>query len=210
MGLFKKKSIDPMPVGQALCLLDADGWGYANQQHHQNMDPDAIAMLAPITFVIDEATRLQPRGRQHVDRWLAAARRAATDGPDAVNRAVNPGGVVPLEEVGAAAPRGVGAWGSFFITPTNKLVGSWQPIDDYRGDSHRARVLGVLLAAAEWRNVLGSLPHAFEALATDAVNYNDPQARAELPQLALDYGVHQAALDDYARSLPPTDPEPPF
>lgn len=202
MGLFKKKPQEAMPVGQALCIVDDDGWGFVNQQHHHAMDPDAIALLAPITFVIDEASNLHARGSAAVEDWLRTARKAAKKGAADFNKKVNPSGVQPIRDPGGAVPRGIATWGSFFITPSNHLVGQWRLTEGYRSDSHRARVLGVLLAAAEWREIGDALPHALEALADPRVDYNNPLSYTQLPQTALDYGVHQAALARMAAERP--------
>ncbi len=193
MGLFRKKSKEPMPVGQALCIVDYDGCGYVNQQHHEMMDPDVIAMLAPITFVIDEARGLHPQGRTAVDGWLKTARKAAKKGADGFNKKVNPGGVELIAET-LPAIGGIVTWGSFSITSSSHLVGEWRPAEGYINDRHRARVLGVLLAVAHWREVADVLPYAFEALATENVDYSNPLSHLQMPQLALDYGVHQDAL----------------
>jgi hypothetical protein len=185
MGLFKKKDSGPRAVGQALVLLDDDGWAFVNQQHHPNMDPDIIALLAPITFVIVEASRLLHRGPEHVSRWLATAGHQAEADPDAVNRHHNPGGVAPLQDTAAGV-----------------LTGMWDALDGYASDRHRDRILGALMAAAHWRNVADALPHAMEALKVPGVQFNHPATFADLPQLALDYGIQQAALAGLQRYQP--------
>lgn len=201
MGLLKKKR-EPRPIGQALVLLDNDGWAFVNQQHHPNMDPDIVAMLAPITFVIVEASRLRHRGPEQVARWLTTAGHQAEAGPDAVNRHHNPGGVAPLQDGAGGAPGTTGSWGSFVITPAGRLTGTWEPLDGFASDTHRDRILAALVAAAHWRNAAHALQGAFEALKHPEVRFDHPATFGNLPQMALDFGIQQAAFADLRRTWP--------
>lgn len=202
MGLFTKKNPEPRPIGQALVMLDDDGWAYVNQQHHPNMDPDIIAMLAPITFVIVEASRLWHRGPEHVSQWLITAGHQAEADPDAVNRHHNPAGVVPLQATGAGTPGSTGSWGSFTITPASRLTGTWSNLDGYASDLHRARILAALIAGAHWRDAAQALPGAIETLRHPDVRYDHPATSTDLPQIALDHGIQQAALASLHRARP--------
>lgn len=162
-----------------------------------------IALLAPVTLVIAEASRLARQGGA-VGSWLEQFSTACEIGAETYNRVVNPGGVAPVSP-GERVSSGSGLVGEFVLLGDGFMTGSWSAFGGYRPEEHAQRVLGVLVAAAEWVGAADALPHAAEILSdgTDRIDFTLPKVATELPHRILEYSAQAGALHRMATEGPP-------
>lgn len=120
LGLFKKRQ--PAPVRQAFCAVDDTGRAYVHQQHHANMPPEAIALLASVTFLLDVAIESFSKDPAAFPLWMSFAAEAWD--PESVNMTQNPSGVHHLDPMKLADSELAAARGAFTLLPTSKLAGT--------------------------------------------------------------------------------------
>lgn len=193
MGLFKKKTREPLTVGAAIGGLNEDGSAEVKQQYHAAVTPEAIAALAPITWVLATAVSRHEQSIRAAQEWVELC--ASYDGTDDLNSQVNPAGVSAVEpddEMGGS----VGAFGRFALLPSSDLVGTWVPFGNFQHDDHAVRVLGVLVEAAAWLGQDREVWHALASLAATNIDYGRSEILATLPQMLLDYGAQQVSIED--------------
>lgn len=198
MGLFARRTRNPMPVGSALCVVDAHGRGWARQQCQGDVPAGTVALLAATSFIVEGAA-VRAHRRLSVAPWLEATRTAAAY-PDDFNETMNYGGVAPAGP--ATTPIGTRMVGRFSLLPSSCLTGAWEPLETFEDIALASRVFGVLVAAATWSDVDGAVERVARRLeeTTSEADFARPHVMEQLPQAMTAYGLQQAARD---RPAPP-------
>lgn len=200
MGLFKKKAKPPVAVGSAVCCIDNTGAAYVGQQYHQAITPEAISALAPVTWALFASGGFSSRGPGGGRHWLENVMAFGDVG--SLTREVNPGGFSPFEDADPSLAMEAVIVGSFYLTLDSKLTGSWTPKGPFDPDDHSLPLLGGLLAAAERCGQGREVWHALGGMASTDIDFSNRAVLTDLPQMLLDYGAEQAALDDLKNGFP--------